>query len=54
MSNYAIKVSIINEDGDEEFFETVPSLSVEQGQDAVARLVRKVENINRNIIPDDE
>jgi len=36
---YAIKVSLINEDGHETAFEIVPTVSYEQGAEAVARMV---------------
>lgn len=36
---YAIKVSLINEEGDETNFEIVPTVSYEQGAEAVARMV---------------
>lgn len=41
---YALKVSLINEDGDEEKFEIVPTVSYEQGAEAVLRMTRYYEN----------
>jgi len=41
--NYAIKVSLINDDGDETAFEIVPTVSYEQGAEAVARVVSHFE-----------
>lgn len=37
--NYGIKVSLINEEEDEVNFEIVPTVSYEQGAEAVARMV---------------
>jgi len=43
LKKYAIKVSLVNEYGDEEVFEIVPTVSYEQGAEALARLVRRYE-----------
>ena len=50
--NYAIKVSIITEDGDEELFEIVPSVSYEQGCEALSRILKRHEQkvVAENII----
>lgn len=41
---YALKVSLINEDGDEERFEIVPTVSEEQGNEAIHRMVSYHDN----------
>jgi hypothetical protein len=55
LEKYAIKVSLISEYGDEEVFEIVPTVSYEQGAEALARLVRQYEKkVDNQNIQDDE
>jgi len=41
---YALKICIINQDGDEERFEIVPTVSEEQGNEAIHRMVSYHDN----------
>lgn len=43
LEKYAIKVSLVNEYGDEELFEIVPSVSYEQAAEALARIIKQYE-----------